>query len=90
METKEARFKKGHEINSIIEYIDWHLSLVDKNGWGGDNYYSVNFKKANLNAYSNQFFYIKNDVITRDSHIKGMTAFLNSLKNDLKNEFKRL
>lgn len=45
METTEARFKKGHEIKRIIEYIDWHLSLVDKNGWGGDNYYSVNFKK---------------------------------------------
>lgn len=90
METNEIRFEKAREIKSKIEYIDWQLNLVDKNGWGTDNNYWVNFKKANLNNYSQPFYYQKNDVITRDAHIKGMRAFLNSIKIDLKNEFKKL
>lgn len=90
METNESRFEKAREIKSKIEYINWHLKMVDKNGWGIDNNYIVTFKKANLNNYSQPFYYQKNDVITRDAHIKGMRAFLNSIKTDLKNEFKKL
>lgn len=67
------------------------MKLIDKNGWG----ININYALAvnNINSaymFDNTFYYRKNDVITRNMHIKGMQAFLNSLKNDLEIEFKKL
>ena len=89
MEDNNERFKKAIAIKDKIRYLDWHLSLIDKNGWGREIHYDVWLK--NKHNKNESFMYGKNNTtISREEHVKAMSCFINSIKNDLLDEFKKL
>ena len=68
-----------------IEYINKHLSLIDKTPEGKDIDYIFEIRKT---PSDDLWWFASNDIINREIHIKGMCVFLNSLKHDLENTYK--